>query len=58
MGHIKEPKGVDFIIESKPLTEEERKEISDFIRKDKAKRADSSRPSRTNKTPKEKGTKG
>lgn len=53
MGHIKEPKGVDFIIESKPLTEEERKEISDFIRKDKAKLANSTRPSRTNKTPKE-----
>jgi hypothetical protein len=37
MGHIKEPKGVDFIIESKPLTNEERKAISDFIRKDKEK---------------------
>ena len=36
MGHIKEPKGVDFIIESKPLTDEERKEISKFIRSDKA----------------------
>lgn len=37
MGHIKEPKGVDFIIESKPLTDEDRKAISDFIRKDKEK---------------------
>lgn len=37
MGHIKEPKGVDFVIESKPLTDEERKAISDFIRKDKEK---------------------
>ena len=37
MGHIKEPKGVDFIIESKPLTDEERKAISDFIIKDKEK---------------------
>ena len=35
MGHIKEPKGVDFIIDSKPLTDEEKKVISDFIRKDK-----------------------
>ena len=34
MGHIKEPKGVDFIIESKPYTDEERKLISEFIRKD------------------------
>jgi len=37
MGHIKEPQGVDFIIESKPLTDEERKAISNFIRKDKEK---------------------
>ena len=32
MGHIKEPKGVDFLIESKPLTDEERKKISAFIK--------------------------
>jgi gluconate kinase len=37
MGHIKEPDGVDFIIESKPLTDDDRKAISDFIRKDKEK---------------------
>ncbi|HEY5461802.1 MAG TPA: hypothetical protein VIJ95_00980 [Hanamia sp.] len=39
MGHIKEPKGVDFIIQSKPLTNEERKEISKFIQDYKAKHA-------------------
>lgn len=33
MGHIKEPKGVDFVIASDPLTEKARKEISEFIRK-------------------------
>jgi hypothetical protein len=32
MGFIKEPIGVDFIIESKPLTDIERKEISDYIK--------------------------
>lgn len=32
MGYIKEPRGIDFIIQSKPLTNEERKEISKFIR--------------------------
>lgn len=37
MGHIKEPKGVDFIIKSEPLTDEERKAISEFIRQDRAK---------------------
>jgi hypothetical protein len=31
MGHIKEPKGVDFVIASDPLTDQARKEISDFI---------------------------
>lgn len=37
MGHIKEPKEVDFIIKSDPLTDKERKEISEFIRLLKAK---------------------
>ncbi len=31
MGLIKEPEGVDFIIQSPPLTDTERKEISEFI---------------------------
>jgi hypothetical protein len=33
MGHIAEPENVDFIIESPPLSDKERKEISDFIKK-------------------------
>jgi hypothetical protein len=32
MGHIKEPKGVDFVIASDPLTDKARKEITEFIR--------------------------
>ncbi|MEO5650664.1 MAG: hypothetical protein ABIR03_12170 [Ginsengibacter sp.] len=40
MGYIKEPEGVDFIIQSKPLTDKERKEISKFIQDYKAKSAD------------------
>ena len=32
MGLIKEPEGVDFIIQSPPLTDKERLEISEFIR--------------------------
>jgi len=36
MGLIKEPKGVDFIIESRPLTPEEAEELSQFIRQRKA----------------------
>ena len=35
MGHIKEPKGVDFFIQSDPLTIKEKKEISEFIKKRK-----------------------
>jgi len=37
MGHIKEPKGVDFIIVSDPLTDKARQEISEFIRDYKSK---------------------
>ncbi len=36
MGHIAEPKGVDFIIQSPPLTDKERNELSEFIEKRKA----------------------
>jgi hypothetical protein len=32
MGLIEEPEGVDFIIQSPPLTDKERIEISEFIR--------------------------
>ena len=32
MGHITEPKGVDFLIKSPPLTDEERKELSEHIK--------------------------
>jgi hypothetical protein len=39
MGSIKEPKGIDFIIQSKRLTDEERKQISKFIQDYKAKHA-------------------
>ena len=31
MGLIKEPEGVDFVIQSPPLTDKERIEISEFI---------------------------
>ncbi|MHC1776572.1 MAG: hypothetical protein AB9834_14300 [Lentimicrobium sp.] len=37
MGLVKEPDGVDFIIQSPPLTDKERKEISEFIRGQKLK---------------------
>jgi len=31
MGYIKEPEGIDFFVDSKPLTEKDRQEISDII---------------------------
>jgi hypothetical protein len=37
MGHIKEPEGVDFIINGKPLTAKQKKAISEFIKADKEK---------------------
>lgn len=37
MGYIKEPKGVDFIIKSEPLTEKEQAAISEFIKNYKIK---------------------
>ena len=39
MGHIKEPKGVDFIIQSEPLTQSDRIAISEYILKNKNKNA-------------------
>jgi hypothetical protein len=36
MGHVKEPEGVDFIIQSEPLTAAERVPISECIRRYKA----------------------
>lgn len=38
MGIIKEPLDVDFTVESRPITDEEKKAISNFIRDDKEKR--------------------
>lgn len=32
MGYVKEPKGVDFIIKSDPITEKEQAAISEFIK--------------------------
>lgn len=39
MGYVKEPERVDFIIEGKPLTEKEKKQISEFIKADKERMA-------------------
>jgi len=38
MGLIKEPLEVDFYVDPKPLTQQDQKMISDFIKADKAKR--------------------
>ena len=35
MGYIKEPDGVDFVINGKPLTDTQKKAISEFIKADK-----------------------
>ncbi|MCE2995127.1 MAG: hypothetical protein ACK5RG_12235 [Cyclobacteriaceae bacterium] len=38
MGLIREPKGVDFVIKSRPLTKKEEELLSSYIREEKAKR--------------------
>lgn len=35
MGYIKEPDGVDFVINGKPLTDKQKQEVSEFIKADK-----------------------
>lgn len=35
MGYIKEPNGVDFVINGKPLTNKQKQAISEFIKTDK-----------------------
>jgi len=49
MGHIKEPKGVDFVIASDPLTAKARQEISAFIRQYKNKASNKKAKSTTAK---------
>lgn len=51
MGHIKEPKGIDFIIQSKPLTDDERAGISEYIRNYKAKPKAKNSPRRKQQKP-------
>ena len=31
MGYIKDPEGIDFVIQSKPLTKKEESELSEYI---------------------------
>ncbi len=38
MGLIREPLDIDFFVDPKPLTENEKKMIKDFIKEDKEKR--------------------
>jgi hypothetical protein len=46
MGHIKEPDGVDLVIKSRPLTNEEELAISNYIRAYKAKHTPKKAPSK------------
>lgn len=42
MGHIKEPEGVDLVINGKPLTKEQEVAVTNFIQSYKAKHASKS----------------
>jgi len=50
MGLIKEPLNVDFVVDPRPLTKEEKRAISDFIRADKEKRERKNRHKAKRKT--------
>jgi hypothetical protein len=54
MGLIKEPLDVDFVVDPRPLTDKERKMISDFIRTDKLKRANIASRLKTKKASRQK----
>lgn len=54
MGYIKEPEGVDFVINGKPLTDKQKKEISEFIKADK-KRISEIKSRRTKSTNRQQG---
>jgi hypothetical protein len=54
MGYIKEPDGVDFVINGKPLTDKQKKEISEFIKADK-KRISEIKTLRTKSTNRQQG---
>lgn len=53
MGFIREPKCVDFVIKSEPLTDKERQEISKFIAEYKAKHKRRRAPKRKTDTRRE-----
>ena len=56
MGIIREPLDVDFVVDPRPLTDKERKMISDFIKADKLKRAKTSDRLKNKRTQKRRQT--
>lgn len=56
MGIIREPLDVDFVVDPRPLTDKERKMISDFIKSDKLKRAKASDRLKSKRTRKRRQT--
>lgn len=55
MGLIKEPEGIDFIIESKPLTKEQEARLSEFIAKRKQEIAEMKKHERPTKAKSKRG---
>lgn len=50
MGHVAEPKGIDFLIKSPSLTDKEREELSEHIKKRKVELGKKSVPKRSLRT--------
>jgi hypothetical protein len=53
MGLIREPKNIDFTVFDKPWTEEERKELSAYIKKRKEKLKNNNKPKTSSTSNKE-----
>ena len=49
MGLIKEPKGIDFFVDPRPLSDEERRALSAFIKADKIKNSTISKKRKVSK---------
>lgn len=50
MGLIREPLGVDFVVDPRPLTEKEKQQISEYIRAYKARHSKKAGSNRTIRT--------
>ena len=56
MGLVREPEGVDFVVNSRPLKKKEQEALSNFIKEDKEKRLSLKKQTTKRRTPKKRKT--